>query len=76
LNIAVFTKVTGLGLGGASFEGEVVDSGSGEQVGAVIRWGSGSRFLKAGITHMGDAKIAIDRWAKDRRAHIDEGHGR
>jgi len=76
LNIAVFTKVTGLGLGGASFEGEVVDAGSGKQVGAVIRWGSGSRFLKAGITHMGDAKIAIDRWAKDLRSQIDARHGR
>lgn len=76
LNIAVFTKVTGLGLGGASFEGELVDTFSGEQIGAVIRWGTGSRFLKAGITHMGDAKIAIDRWAGDLRLQIDAAHAR
>jgi hypothetical protein len=76
LNIAIVTKVTGLGLGGASFEGEVVDSESGKQVGAVIRWGTGSRFLKAGITHTGDAKIAIDNWAKDLRSHIDAAHDR
>ena len=76
LNIAVITKVTGLGLGGASFEGEVLDAFSGEQIGAVIRWGTGSRFLKAGISHMGDAKIAIDRWARDLRLQIDAAHAR
>ena len=76
LNIAVFTKVTGLGLGGASFDGEVVDSVSGKQLGAVISWGTGSRYLKAGISHMGDAKIAIDRWAKDLRSNIDTAHHR
>ena len=76
LNIAVVTKVTGLGLGGASFEGEVLDTFSGEQIGAVIRWGTGSRFLKAGISHMGDAKIAIDRWAGDLRSQIDAAHVR
>ena len=76
LNISIYTKITGLGLGGASFEGEIVDSVTGEQLAAVVRWGTGSRILKAGITHMGDAKIAINRWAKDLRAQIDEANGR
>ena len=76
LNISIYTKITGLGLGGASFEGEIVDSVTGEQLAAVVRWGTGSRILKAGITHMGDAKIAINRWAKDLRAQVDEAHGR
>jgi hypothetical protein len=76
LNISIYTKITGLGLGGASFEGEVVDSVTGKQLAAVVRWGTGSRILKAGITHMGDAKIAINRWAKDLRAQVDEAHGR
>ena len=71
LNISIYTKITGLGLGGASFEGEIVDSVSGKQLAAAVRWGTGSRILKAGITHMGDAKIAIKRWAKDLRAQID-----
>ena len=44
-------------------EGELVDSVTGEQIGAVIRWGSGSRILRAGFTHIGDAKIVINRWA-------------
>ncbi|MCH8906081.1 MAG: DUF3313 domain-containing protein [Candidatus Heimdallarchaeota archaeon] len=76
LNISIYTKITGLGLGGASFEGEIVDSVTGKQVAAAVRWGTGSRILKAGITHMGDAKIAINRWAKDLRAQVDEAHGR
>ena len=76
LNLSIYTKITGLGLGGASFDGELVDSITGKQLAAVVRWGTGSRILKAGITHMGDAKIAIDRWAKDLRAQIDEANGR
>ncbi len=76
LNLSIYTKITGLGLGGASFDGEIVDSVTGKQLAAVVRWGTGSRILKAGITHMGDAKIAIDRWAKDLRAQIDEANAR
>ena len=76
LNISIYTKITGAGLGGAAFEGEVVDSMTGEQIAAVSRWGSGSRILRAGFTHTGDAKILMDRWAKHLRERIDEAHGR
>jgi len=76
LNITIYTKITGAGLGGAAFEGEVVDSMTGEQIAAVSRWGSGSRILRAGFTHTGDAKILMDRWAKHLRERIDEAHGR
>ena len=76
LNISIYTKITGAGLGGAAFEGEVVDSMTGEQIAAVSRWGSGSRILRAGFTHTGDAKILMDRWAKDLRERIDAAHGR
>ena len=76
LNLSIYTKITGAGLGGAAMEGELVDSVTGEQIGAVIRWGSGSRILRAGFTHTGDAKIVIDRWAKSLRERIDEAHGR
>ena len=74
LNLSIYTKITGLGLGGVSAEGEMVDSVTGEQVGAMVRWGTGSRVLKAGLTHMGDAKIAIDKWAKNVRKLLDEQH--
>ncbi len=76
LNISIYTKITGAGLGGAAFEGEVVHSITGEQIAAVSRWGSGSRILRAGFTHTGDAKILMDRWAKDLRERLDEARGR
>ncbi len=76
LNITIWTKVTGAGIGGASAEYELVDSVTGEQLAAAVRWGGGSRLLMAGITQMGDAKIAIKRWAKDFRERLDEVHGR
>ncbi len=76
LNITIYTKITGAGLGGAAMEGEVVDSMTGEQIAAVSRWGSGSRILRAGFTHTGDAKILMDRWAKDLRKRLDDAHGR
>ena len=76
LNISIFTKVTGAGIGGASAEGELLDSVTGEQLAAAVRWGGGSRVLLAGITQMGDAKIAINSWAKDLRERLDKAHGR
>jgi hypothetical protein len=47
---------------------------TGEQLAAAIRWGSGSRVLKAGLSKLGDAKLVIDRWAKDIRKRIDQAH--
>lgn len=76
LNVTIYTKVTGAGIGGASAEGEMVDSISGDQLAAAVRWGGGSRVLRAGFTEMGDAKLAIDRWAKDLRTLMDTAHGR
>jgi hypothetical protein len=76
LNILIYTKITGAGLGGASAEGEMIDSMTGEQLAAAVRWGSGSRILHAGLTHTGDAKIAIHHWARDLRHWIDFAHGR
>ena len=63
-------------LQGASAEGEMIDSITGEQLAAAVRWGGGSRVLKAGFTEMGDAKIAINKWAKDLRTLMDKAHGR
>jgi hypothetical protein len=74
LNVIVYTKVTGAGLGGIAAEGELVDSVSGEQLGAAIRWGTGSRVLRAGLSKLGDAKLVINRWSADIRKSIDEAH--
>lgn len=76
LNVTVYTKVTGAGLGGAAMEGELVDSVSSEQLAAAVQWGSGSRVLRAGFTKLGDAKIQIDRWTRNLRERIDVAHGR
>ena len=74
LNVAVTTKITGAGLGGAAMEGEMVDSLTSEQLGAWIRWGSGSRVTRAGFTRLGDAKLQINKWTKDMRQRIDAVH--
>jgi hypothetical protein len=76
LNVSIYTKITGLGLGGVSAEGEMVDSVTGEQIAAMVRWGTGSRILQAGLTKTGDAKIAINKWAEDLREMLDQVHGR
>jgi len=76
LNVTIYTKWTGAGIGGASAEGEMLDSITGEQLAAAVRWGGGSRVLRAGFTEMGDAKIAINKWAKDLRTLMDKAHGR
>ena len=76
LNITIYTKITGAGLGGIAAEGELVDSMTGEQLAAAIRWGGGSRVLRAGLTKLGDAKIVIDRWTRGFRERIDAAHAR
>lgn len=75
-NVLIYTKVTGAGLGGIATEAEVVDSITGHQLAAAIHWGSGSRFLRAGFTPAGDAKILIGRWVKLARKAIDEMHAK
>ncbi len=72
LNVLIYTKITGAGLGGIATESEVVDSITGEQLAAAIHWGTGSRVLRAGFTRAGDAKILIARWVKLARTAIDE----
>jgi hypothetical protein len=74
LNVALATKITGAGLGGAAMEGEIVDSLSQEQLAAAVQWGSGSRILRAGLTRLGDAKLQINRWTKNLRQRIDAIH--
>lgn len=72
LNVSFATKITGAGLGGAAMEGEILDSVSGEQLGASIQWGSGSRVLRAGFTKLGDAKLQINSWAKTLRERLED----
>ena len=56
-------------------EGEAVDSITGEQLAAAMRWGGGGRFGRAGYTKTGDAKIILTRWAKKWREKLDKLNG-
>lgn len=75
LNLSIYTRVTGAGLGGLAIELEAVDSLSGEQIYSTVRWGSGSRIMRAGFTKAGDAKILIKRWSRDLRRQWDAARG-
>jgi hypothetical protein len=67
--------MTGLGIGGASMEAEVIDSQTGEQIGAVIQSQKGKRISMSGLKKWGDAKAVMDDWVKRFRKLLDEAHG-
>ena len=64
LNLHPGTKLTGAGLGGASMEGEVVDSVTGKQLGAVVQSGKGNQFELDTFSELDDVKDVIDRWTE------------
>jgi hypothetical protein len=74
LNVLPQTKLTGLGLGGATMEAELLDSQSGEQIGAIVESHLGSRISLSGLSKWGDAKAVMDEWAKRFRKRLDEAH--
>ncbi len=74
-NILPISKVAGTGLGGASLEAELLDSQTGEQIGALVESQSGKRLSLAGYSTWGDAKAVMNRWAKRFRKRLDEAHG-
>ncbi len=76
LNTLPTTKLSGLGLGGASMEGELLDSRTGAQIAAVVQAGKGSRMSFAGMTRDGDARAVIDGWVVRFLQRLDEAHGR
>lgn len=75
MNVIPTTKLVGSGLGGASLEAELVDSQTGEQIGAVIESQLGNRLSLDGLSAWGDAKSVMDDWAKRFRERLDEAHG-
>ena len=76
LNILPTTKLTGLGLGGAAMEGELLDSVTREQIGAVIQTQKGQALSLQGLTEWSSAEAVINGWAKKFRQRLDEAHGR
>ncbi len=72
LNLHPVTKLTGAGLGGASMEGEVVDSVTGKQLGAVVQSGKGNQFELDTFSELDDVKDIIDRWAEAAAKRLKE----
>jgi hypothetical protein len=75
-NILPIGKVAGTGRGGASLEAELIDSQTGEQIGALVESQIGKRLSLDGYSTWGDAKAIMDRWAKRFRTRLDEAHQR
>jgi hypothetical protein len=76
MSIHPATKLSGVGLGGASMEAEAIDSKTGERVLAVVDTRVGDRFaVSAGLDPLGHAKQVIRRWAERFLKRIDKAHG-
>lgn len=76
LNILPQTRLTGVGLGGASMEGELVDSQSGDQIAAVIQSQKGSALSLDGYKKWSSAESVLKAWAKQFRRRLDEAKSR
>jgi hypothetical protein len=66
------SSLSGAGRGGASMEGEVVDSVSGKQLAAVVQSGVGSQFTAFNYSTVADIKSTIDEWAKIAAERLDD----
>lgn len=74
-NIHPAMILTGVGLGGASGEAELLDSQTGEVVVATIESQKGERGFD-GLTKYGNAENVVERWAKRLVIRMDKEHGR
>lgn len=64
LNVLPQASLAGVGLGGVSMEAEIVDSMTGEQIGAVVEAQKGSRVPFSNLGEWTTAKKIMDDWAK------------
>lgn len=77
LNLHPYTKMTGLGLGGASMEAKGTDAQTGDLVYAVVDSRSGDRIsldIKAGLTKWGSAEQVVRYWARRLKEQLDAAH--
>ncbi len=75
LNIHPAMKLTGAGLGGASGEGEVLDSVTGKRIIAAADSRMGDMSYGAGLTTLGHAKQVIELWAERFVNEMRKAHG-
>jgi len=64
--------LAGTGVGGASMEGEVVDSVTGAQLAAVVQSGRGDEFDVDASSRLADARTVVRRWADAAGRRLDE----
>jgi hypothetical protein len=66
-----------IGMGGVTFEGEVIDSQSGEILGAVIDSKTGKKYkIGKGMSKWGHAIDVFNAWGRTLRARLDNRSGR
>jgi hypothetical protein len=70
------SSLAGAGRGGASMEGEVIDSVTGEQLAGVVQSGVGSQFTVGNFSTVADLENVIDQWVKTAVDRLDELRGR
>jgi hypothetical protein len=75
LNVLPQTKLTGVGLGQASAEFELVDSQTDVQLAAAVISQTGSRLSLSGLSKWGDVEAVMKDWAKRIWKRVDEAHG-
>ncbi|NBC10300.1 MAG: DUF3313 family protein, partial [Planctomycetes bacterium] len=76
LNLHPATKLSGLGLGGASVEGEGIDTQTGRTLFAFRHTRPGNRLeIIEGLEPWGHAKDAMDFWAERLVGRLDAAHG-
>lgn len=75
-NIHPAMKLSGIGLGGAAMEGELVNSVSGERLGAVVDSQSGGRLgVTTGLKRYGHAQQVMEHWAERFVKRLDKIQG-
>ena len=64
-------SLTGVGIGGAAMEAEIVDSMTGEQIAAVVQTQKGSKIPFASMGEWTAAKKVMDDWAERLQGHLE-----
>ena len=72
VNILPQASLLGVGIGGAAMEGEVIDSMTGMQIGAVVESQKGSRVPFSNLGEWATSKKIMDDWAKRFQQHLEE----